>query len=151
MGIFGNVKVYFEGLKEKLRWLHKIFMVCMFLKCKQIAYHKFFMLMVFLYIYHWHKKFMVVLIGMFFSIISITYFYERYLTMNMNTLKEDLEKWIKNEEERIAFYRMQAKRWNGTIQELNEKLASYCQVRIEVYLDLLCRIWHKKFMLHLLI
>ena len=53
---------------------------------------------------------MVVLIGMFFSIISITYFYERYLTMNMNTLKEDLEKWIKNEEERIAFYRMQAKR-----------------------------------------
>ena len=60
--------------------------------------------------------------------------------MNMNTLKEDLEKWIKDEKERVDFYKMQAKRGNGMIKELNEKLASYCQVRLEVYLDLLCRI-----------
>ena len=56
----------------------------------------------------------------------------------MNTLKEDLEKLIKEEEKKIDFFfdRIQ----EGTDKETNEKMLFYCQERLKVYLDLLCRI-----------
>ena len=52
--------------------------------------------------------------------------------------KEDLEKLIKEEEKKIDFFfdRIQ----EGTDKETNEKMLFYCQERLKVYLDLLCRV-----------
>ena len=52
--------------------------------------------------------------------------------------KEDLEKLIKEEEKKIDFFfdRIQ----EGTDKEMNEKMLFYCQDKLKVYLDLLCRI-----------